>query len=143
MAGNRSLRCSKVILHPDSISKTILSLISENRKKIDFSIFDLWVTTMMMSKFRPAGRISAKICPDPHQIPQAPFPKKWSNLAGTHSGCSLHFVVWLHFRKNAYFGKVLLLLRLLRFGVPRCCFSKSSTSGLSEKYMVYGVISSQ
>ena len=32
------LRCSKVILHPDSIFKTILSLILENRKKIDFWI---------------------------------------------------------------------------------------------------------
>ena len=49
-------------------------------------------------------------------------------------------VTTVHFPENAHFEQVLFLLLLLRFGVPRCCFSKSSNLGLSEKYMVYGFI---
>ena len=105
-----------------------------------FWIFDLWVTTMSGSKFRPIGRKSAEWCCQPLRTPLNSFQIKMSALSRTHSGGIQKFVFWVLELKIAYFGKVLRLLFLLRFWVPRCCFLKSSKSGLSEKYMVYGVI---
>merc|ERR1712015_410050 len=94
---------------------------------------------MSGSKFRPIGRKSAEQCCQPLRTPLNSFQKKISSLSRTHSGGILKFVFWVLGLKNAYFGKVLRLLLLLRFWVPRCCFLKSSKSGLSEKYMVYGL----
>ena len=121
-------------------SRTNFEKIEKNRI---FWIFDLWVTTMSGSKFRPIGRKSAKKCCWSLQTPLNSFQKKISTFVRTHSGGILKFVFLVLGLKIAYFGKVLRLLLLLRFWVPRCCFLKSSKSGLSEKYMVYGVISSR
>merc|ERR1712015_102884 len=96
---------------------------------------------MSGSKFRPIGRKSAEQCCQPLRTPLNSFRIKMLQLTRAHSGGILKFVFWVLGLKNAYFGKVLRLLLLLRFWVPRCFFSKSSQSGLSEKYRVYVVIS--
>ena len=69
------------------------------------------------------------------------FQKKILALMGTPLWYFLIFVKIHQNAKIAFFQQVLFLLFLLPFWVPWCCFSERATSGLSEKYMVYGVIS--
>ena len=107
---------------------------------LDFWLVGHHNVRVEISADRPEiGRIMLPTPPDTSKL----FPNKKNSLCRTHSGGILKFVFWVLGLKNAYFGKVLRLLPLLRFWVPRCCFLKSSKSGLSEKYMVYGVIPSR
>ena len=73
------------------------------------------------------GRIMLPTPPDTSKL----FPKKMSKFVRTHSGGIVKFVFLVLGLQIAYFGKVLRLLFLLRFGVPRCCFFKSMKFQLS------------
>ena len=142
MPGNGFLRCFRGVLHPESISKPFRSIFMTFEKiaffRFSFVGFGHFGTRRIFYGFK-TDRISAGT----YSYTPWSFSKKWGPLGRGICGMPLEYVIRPHFPKIAYFDKVLRLLLLLRFGVPRCCFSESSTSGLSEKYMVYGVISSQ
>ena len=124
-------------------SPTYLAWVPMFFEKSHFFDFHLWALAILGLVEYSTGSKPAKYRPEPIHIPHGPFRKKWSTLGRGIYRMPLEYVIRPYFPKIAYFDKVLRLLLLLRFGVPRCCFSESSTSGLSEKYMVYGVIPSQ
>ena len=141
MVGNRSLTCSKAILHRNLIYNHVFKALSENRKK---SILKKNFRTMHQQNW-PKIHFPAEYRPNfilRRKNTSMPLTKKFLRS-------SLELVPispqnlwrWPVLAKKQHFTQVLFLLLLLLFWVPRCCFSKSMKLGLSEKYMVYGVIS--
>ena len=61
-------------------------------EKLHFLIFDLWVFVILGPVEYSTGLKSAKYRPEPIQIPQAPFRRKWSQLLGRYSIATLKYV---------------------------------------------------
>ena len=112
----------------------------ENIEKIDFFENFCWPTNENVGRFSNISQNSSTYDARPAQTPLNSIRINLWPIIWPHWFYPHHFVKYCHFDYFAVYDEVLRLLFLLLSGVPRCWFSKSLKLGLSEKYMVYGVI---
>ena len=140
MVGNRSLTCSKAILHRNLISNHVLKHFGKIEKNRFWKFFSDHASTKLAEN-QFFGRISAKFYFEAKEHIYAPFRKISWSLSRIFSNFSTKCMKTTHFAKKATFHKSVVFVAFVAFlGTTMLFFKKYEIRAFRKVYGLWGYL---